>query len=170
VISQKTHRCRYTSQSHGQYPRDPADSPGSPASETEEAGYGRGSVSRQGGAYVDTYKRFETGRPVRRSFATDPEAQVFLNEWYAEKQRRSLWTQRGGERSAGMVPAPVPAQVAFAELIDGWRVQVRGGPRHDLAQLRARAARSGVLPGRPPRRRSLRDSLREVPPSPRAGA
>jgi integrase len=91
----------------------------------KKRGYGRGSVSLQDGSYVATYKSLETGRPVRRSFSTDPEAQVFLDEWYAEKQRRSLWKQRGGERAGGMVPAPppapVPAEATFAELIDGWR-------------------------------------------------
>ncbi|HTX07502.1 MAG TPA: hypothetical protein VME22_02760, partial [Solirubrobacteraceae bacterium] len=100
-------------------------------------GYGRGSISIQDGAYVATYKSLETGRGARRSFASEQEAHVFLDQWYAEKQRRKLWTERGGMHAGWMIPAPVqapalvpspvrrrppaPARVTFGELIDGWR-------------------------------------------------
>ena len=62
---------------------------------------------------------------------------MFLDQWYAEKQRRKLWTERGGMHAGWMIPAPVaapalvpaparrrppaPARVTFGELIDGWR-------------------------------------------------
>lgn len=108
-------------------------------------GYGRGSISIQDGSYVATYKSLETGRGARRSFASEAEAHVFLDQWYAEKQRRKLWSERGGMHAGWMVPAPVPApgpasaparrrpaapaRVTFAELIDGWRAFKSGTVR-----------------------------------------
>lgn len=114
-------------------------------------GYGRGSISLQDGSYVATYKSLETGRPVRRSFGSDQEAQVFLDQWYAEKQRRRLWSERGGVHAGWMAPGPLPApapasssaprrastprrasgagRVTFAELIDGWRAFKSGTVR-----------------------------------------
>jgi integrase len=70
---------------------------------------------------------------------------VFLDEWYAEKQRRKLWSERGSMHAAWMVPAlvpvprpaPMPAQrraaaparVTFGELIDAWRAFKSGTVR-----------------------------------------
>lgn len=108
-------------------------------------GYGRGSISIQDGSYVATYKSLETGRGARRSFATEQEAHVFLDQWFAEKQRRKLWSERGGMHAGWMAPAPVPgsapsptpvrrrdpapSRVTFAELIDGWRAFKSGTVR-----------------------------------------
>ena len=108
-------------------------------------GYGRGSISIQDGAYVATYKSLETGRGARRSFASEQEANVFLDQWYAEKQRRKLWSERGSMLAPWMVPAPVPApgpvpvpaqrrtpappRVTFGELIDAWRAFKSGTVR-----------------------------------------
>ena len=108
-------------------------------------GYGRGSISIQDGSYVATYKSLETGRGARRSFASEAEAHVFLDQWYAEKQRRKLWSERGGMHAGWMLPAPVeapghapaparrrapaPPRVTFGELIDGWRAFKSGTVR-----------------------------------------
>ena len=70
---------------------------------------------------------------------------MFLDQWYAEKQRRKLWSERGSMHAAWMLPAPVPApgpapvpaqrrapappRVTFGELIDAWRAFKSGTVR-----------------------------------------
>ena len=73
---------------------------------------------------------------------------MFLDQWYAEKQRRKLWSERGGMHAGWMAPvpapspaatpvgarpvrrrAPAPAPVTFGELIDGWRAFKSGTVR-----------------------------------------
>jgi hypothetical protein len=93
-------------------------------------GYGRGSVSIQDGRYVATYQSLETGRPIRKSFASDVEAQTYLDRWYADKQERKLTGVRGDARlpraPARAVEAPVGT---FAELLIGWRAFKTGSVR-----------------------------------------
>jgi hypothetical protein len=93
-------------------------------SKPRRRGYGRGSVSIQRGAYVATYKDLKTGRPVRRSFPTDEEAQVYLDEWYAEKRRQELDAERErqepspeAEHSLARYQRSTPRPGTFAELI-----------------------------------------------------
>jgi hypothetical protein len=52
--------------------------------------YGHGSVSIQHNTYVATFKSVETSRPSRRSFATDTEAQAYLDAWHAEASAAKL--------------------------------------------------------------------------------
>ncbi len=50
--------------------------------------YGYGSVSVQRNRYVVTFKDLKTGKPARRSFLTDADAQAYLDDWCAAKQAR----------------------------------------------------------------------------------
>jgi integrase len=93
--------------------------------------YGQGSVSVQLGAYVATYTDLKTGGRRRRSFATDAEAQVFLNNWYARKQAKAL-EERNRARARRPNPAletlpPEPG--SFSQLITSWKAAKTGTVR-----------------------------------------
>jgi integrase len=93
--------------------------------------YGHGSVSFERGHYVANYKSLETGRQVRKWFLTDREAQDHLDRWYADKLDHAAARERGASprrRVAGR-PSADPADLTFAELIDGWRAFKLGSVR-----------------------------------------
>jgi integrase len=73
----------------------------------------------------------ETGRQVRKWFSTDRDAQDHLDRWYADKLDHQAAQQRGmmARRRVADRPSADPADLTFAELIDGWRAFKSGTVR-----------------------------------------
>jgi integrase len=92
--------------------------------------YGHGSVSIQAKAYVATFKDLRTGEPARRSFASDDEAQVFLDDWHAKKTAAKL---AGAKRAKGPNPRLPQRHTldpgTFATLIEQWKAARQGTVR-----------------------------------------
>jgi integrase len=84
---------------------------------------GHGSITLDGGRYIANYRDLESGRQRRRSFATEADAHVFLNEWFAAKARRA--SQTAADPAAGPAIRPLAQTAAasktFEQAIVGWR-------------------------------------------------
>jgi integrase len=91
--------------------------------------HGHGSVSlvdRGAKPYVANYRDAQSGKARRKAFATDDEAQVFLDAWYAEKRAAKLAARQGREVAQTPIPRAKPAERTFGELIALWRTSKEG--------------------------------------------
>jgi integrase len=77
---------------------------------------------------VANYRRLPDGKPAREAFATEAEAHVFLDRWYADRSTARLQAkQRAASELA--VARTLTAKRTFARLIRAWRAEREGEVR-----------------------------------------
>lgn len=94
--------------------------------------YGHGSVTLERERYIANYRLHDSGRQVRKSFATDREAQAHLDLWYAEKLGHAPLGRRGAAtpRAAQSAPRADVETITFAQLLTAWRAFKTGSVRN----------------------------------------